>query len=220
MRQLFTGGEALSPSHVRRALAALPGTELVNGYGPTECTTFTTTYAIPHVLPPDGRAIPIGRPIADTQVFVVNRCGALVPVGVVGELLVGGAGVARGYVNRPELDAERFVLRDGRMVYRTGDRVRWRPDGVLDYVGRTDGQVKIRGFRIEVGEVETAIAALPEVSACAVVARDDGPGGKRLVAYVVPAGSTLSPPGLGPRWPAGCPTSWCPPCSCVCPRCR
>ncbi len=196
LRQLFIGGEALSPSHVRRALAALPGTELVNGYGPTECTTFTTTYGIPHDLPADAHAIPIGRPIADTQVFVVNRRDALVPIDIVGELLVGGAGVARGYVNRPELDAERFVQRDGLTVYRTGDRVRWRLDGVLDYVGRNDGQVKIRGFRIEVGEVEAAIVALPEVSACAVVARDDGPGGKRLVAYVVPAGDTLSPPGL------------------------
>ncbi len=192
LRQLFIGGEALSPSHVRRALAALPATALVNGYGPTECTTFTTTYRIPRDLAADGRSIPIGRPIADTQVYVVNRSGASVPVGIVGELLVGGDGVARGYVNRPELDAERFVLRHGRRLYRTGDRVRWRPDGVLDYVGRTDGQVKIRGFRIEVGEVEAAIAEIPDVLACAVVARDEGPGGRRLVAYVVPRGDQFS----------------------------
>jgi non-ribosomal peptide synthetase component F len=108
LKQLFTGGEALSPSHVRRALAALPATELVNGYGPTECTTFTTTYSIPRDIPADV-PIPIGSPIADTQTYVLNRAGAPVPVGIVGELYVGGLGVARGYLARPELDAERFV---------------------------------------------------------------------------------------------------------------
>src|SRR5512144_1628762 len=131
LRQLYTGGEVLSPSHVRRALAALPATELVNGYGPTECTTFTTTYAIPRALPADA-PIPIGSPIADTQIYVLNRAGAPVPAGIVGELYVGGLGVARGYLARPELDAERFVTdhlgdhRAGRAagrLYRTGDRV-------------------------------------------------------------------------------------------------
>ncbi|HEX3759865.1 MAG TPA: amino acid adenylation domain-containing protein, partial [Kofleriaceae bacterium] len=194
LRQLYTGGEALSPSHVRRALDALPATELVNGYGPTECTTFTTTYAIPRDIPAE-TAIPIGRPIADTRVYVLNRAGAPVPVGIVGELYVGGLGVARGYLARPELDAERFVpdhmggAQPPHRLYRTGDRVRWRPDGALDFFGRADGQVKLRGFRIELGEIEARLGALPGIAACAVLLRDDGPAGKRLVAYIVPAGA-------------------------------
>jgi len=200
LRQLYTGGEALSPSHVRRALAALPDTELHNGYGPTECTTFTTTYPIPRDLPADVRAIPIGRPIADTQCYVLNRAGQPVPIGFVGELYVGGLGVARGYLARPELDAERFVddpFGGGGKLYRTGDRVRWRADGALDFVGRVDNQVKLRGFRIELGEIEVRLAELPEVVACAVVVRDDGPTGKRLVGYVVPRGEApLAPPAL------------------------
>ena len=199
LRQLFTGGEALSPPHVRRALAALPTTELVNGYGPTECTTFTTTYAIPRELPPDLLAIPIGRPIADTDVRVLDADRRPVPAGEIGELYVGGRGVARGYLRRPELDAERFVADPaggaGRL-YRTGDLARWRDDGTLDFVGRADQQVKIRGFRIELGEIEARLGELPEVQACAVVARDDGGASKRLVAYVVPRGDGAAAPAL------------------------
>ncbi|HEX2685662.1 MAG TPA: amino acid adenylation domain-containing protein, partial [Kofleriaceae bacterium] len=206
--QLYTGGEALSPSHIRRALDALPATQLVNGYGPTECTTFTTTYSIPRDIPAD-TPIPIGSPIADTQVYVLNRAGQPVPVGIVGELYVGGLGVARGYLARPELDAERFVPDHlggsagggSPRLYRTGDRVRWRPDGTIDFLGRADGQVKLRGFRIELGEIEARLGALPGVSACAVMVRSDGPTGKRLVAYVVPepgasGGDATSPPTL------------------------
>jgi amino acid adenylation domain-containing protein len=202
IRQLYTGGEVLSPSHIRRALAALPGTELFNGYGPTECTTFTTTYAIPRDIPAD-QPLPIGAPIADTQCYVLNRAGEPVPVGIVGELYIGGLGVARGYLARPELDAERFVPDHlggtGGKLYRTGDHVRWRPDGALDFLGRVDGQVKLRGFRIELGEIEVRLGALPGVAACAVMVRGDGPTGKRLVAYVVArpdAGDAASPPTL------------------------
>ncbi|HSK02285.1 MAG TPA: amino acid adenylation domain-containing protein, partial [Kofleriaceae bacterium] len=201
VRQLFTGGEALSPSHVRRALAALPATELHNGYGPTECTTFTTTHRIPRDLPADV-PIPIGAPIGDTQCYVLSRAGAPVPVGIAGELFVGGLGVARGYLARPELDAERFVpdhLGDGELLYRTGDRVRWRPDGTLDFLGRADNQVKLRGFRIELGEIEARLGALPGIAACAVILRDDGPGGKRLVAYVVPRGPDDDAPAVDPQ---------------------
>ncbi len=189
LRQLFTGGEALSPSHVRRALAALPTTELVNGYGPTECTTFTTTYAIPRDMAAEV-PIPIGSPIADTQCYIVNRALAPVPPGIVGELLVGGPGVARGYLARPALDAERFVadpFGGGERLYRTGDRARWRPDGTIDFLGRADTQVKLRGFRIELGEIEARLGALPGVAACAVAVRADEPSGERLVAYVVAA---------------------------------
>ena len=192
LRQLYTGGEALSVAHVRRALAALPDTELHNGYGPTECTTFTTTHRIGRELSADARAVPIGRPIADTRCYVLAPDGAPVPIGIVGELFVGGRGVARGYLARPELDAERFVPDhvggDGRL-YRTGDRVRWRDDGTLDFVGRADQQIKLRGFRIELGEIEARLGAIAGVAACAVVVRDDGAIGKRLVAYVVGNGA-------------------------------
>ncbi|HEY0195197.1 MAG TPA: amino acid adenylation domain-containing protein, partial [Kofleriaceae bacterium] len=210
VRQLFTGGEVLSVSHIRRALAALPDTELVNGYGPTECTTFTTTHAIPRDLPAD-QPIPIGRPIADTRLYVLNRAGQPVPVGLVGELYVGGLGVARGYLARPELDAEKFVadpFGGDTRLYRTGDRVRWRPDGTLDFLGRADGQVKLRGFRIELGEIEARLGALPGVAACAVTVRGDGPTGPRLVAYIVPVpdvGEASAPPSLRAQLARGVP---------------
>ena len=190
LRQLLIGGEALSPSHVRRALAALPDTELINGYGPTECTTFTTTYAIPRDVAADALSIPIGRPIADTEVHVLDAQRQPVAAHEVGELYVGGRGVARGYLRRSELDAERFVPDPsgaGRL-YRTGDLVRWNDSGVLEFVGRADQQVKVRGFRIELGEIEARLGELPDVQACAVIAREDGAIGKRLVAYVVPRG--------------------------------
>ncbi len=202
LHQLFTGGETLSPSHVRRALDALPAIRLVNGYGPTECTTFTTTFPIPRDFPAE-LAIPIGGPIADTQCYVLDRSGQPVPVGIVGELFVGGLGVARGYLARPELDAERFVddhvERTGHRgprgkLYRTGDRVRWRADGTLDFLGRADNQVKLRGFRIELGEIEARLGALPGVQSCAVMIRSEGPLGKRLVAYVVPSDPALAAP--------------------------
>ncbi len=191
LRQLYTGGEALSVSHVRRALASLPATELVNGYGPTECTTFTTTHSIPRDLPAEASSVPIGRPIADTRVYVLNRRREPVPIGVAGELWVGGAGVARGYLRRPELDAERFApdpfLAGGGLLYRTGDLVRWLPDATIEFIGRIDQQVKIRGFRIELGEIEAALARQAGVRACAVAVHDLPSGdGKRLVAYVVP----------------------------------
>jgi amino acid adenylation domain-containing protein len=196
LAQLFTGGEALSPRHVAKAIAALPDTELVNGYGPTECTTFTTTYSIPRDTSPEARSIPIGRPIADTQVYVLDAEGKALGEDQVGELFVGGRGVARGYLRRPKLDAERFVedrfgASPNKRLYRTGDLVRLLPGGVIDFVGRVDDQVKISGFRIELGEVESALARLPSVRTCAVIARDDGVG-KRLVAYVVPEGNVFS----------------------------
>ena len=183
LRVVLTGGEALSVPHVRKAYAALPATTLINGYGPTECTTFATTYAIPRELPDDLRAIPIGKPIGETSLHVLDDAGNEVAAGETGELFIGGSGVARGYLNRPELTAERFVA--GGMLYRTGDLVHWLPDGNLAFVGRADGQVKIRGYRIETGEIDIALRALPGVTAATVVAREDVPGEKRLVAYYV-----------------------------------
>ncbi len=196
LEQLLIGGEALSVAHVRKACAALPDIVIINGYGPTECTTFAATFRVPRDLVADARSIPIGRPIADTTLQVLNARGERVPVGVVGELYIGGAGVARGYLGRPELTAERFVLdptgatRD--RFYRTGDLVRWLPEGVIEFIGRADGQVKIRGYRIEVGEIEAALQRLPGVRACAVVAREDRPGQKRLVAYYVAADEAVT----------------------------
>ncbi|AIF48395.1 thioester reductase [Dyella japonica A8] len=198
--QLLTGGEALSVAHVRKAQSLLPGTTLINGYGPTECTTFATTYRIPEALEATARSIPIGRPIADTTLYVVNVRGELVPPGVIGELYIGGAGVARGYMAREELTAARFVpdpfAGNGNTLYRTGDLVRWLPDGVIDFIGRIDGQVKIRGYRIEIGEIEAALQNLPGVRASAVLAREDHPGQKRLVAYFVAEDSAVTARGL------------------------
>lgn len=185
LRCVLTGGEALSVPHVRKALAALPDTVLMNGYGPTECTTFTTTYRIPRALSDDQGAIPIGLPIGETSLHVWDEHRQPVTDGEIGELYIGGSGVARGYLNRPELTAERFVASEHGTLYRTGDLVRFLPDGNLGFIGRADGQVKIRGYRIETGEVEFALRALPGVAAAAVVAREDVPGDKRLVAYYV-----------------------------------
>ncbi|WP_201313966.1 polyketide synthase [Dyella sp. EPa41] len=189
LEQLLTGGEALSVAHVRKAQSLLPGTRLINGYGPTECTTFATTFSIPQNQDASARSIPIGRPIADTTLYVLNARGEQVPIGVIGELFIGGQGVARGYLKRPELTAARFVPNrfgaESPQLYRTGDLVRWLPEGVIEFVGRADTQVKIRGFRIEIGEIEAALQALPGVRSAAVLAREDQPGQKRLVAYFV-----------------------------------
>ena len=168
-----------------------------NLYGPTETTIWSTVHAITAPLADavtgsGSGSIPIGRPIANTQVHILDRSLELVPVGVPGELCIGGLGVACGYLNRPGLTAEKFVpdpfsTVPGARLYRTGDRARWRPDGILAFLGRLDHQVKILGHRIEPGEVETALAQHDDVQACAVVAQEDRPGEARLVGYVVTA---------------------------------
>ncbi|RKH09839.1 amino acid adenylation domain-containing protein [Corallococcus sp. CA053C] len=188
LRQLLAGGEALSVPHVKRALTALPGVRLINGYGPTESTTFACCHTLTEADLVG--SIPIGRPIANTVAYVLDRHGSPVPIGVAGELHLGGDGVARGYLNRPELTAERFVpdpfSSDAQAtLYKTGDVVRYRADGVLEFLGRADHQVKLRGFRIELGEIESVLAKHPQVREAAVVVREDVPGDKRLVAYVV-----------------------------------
>jgi amino acid adenylation domain-containing protein len=194
VRELLIGGEALSVPHVRRAFEHLPWIRIVNGYGPTESTTFTCCYPIPG--PPDREAIsiPIGSPIANTEVYVVDRHLTPLPIGVPGELLIGGAGLGRGYLARPELTAEKFVPdpfsgRPGARLYRTGDLVCWRPGGVIEFLGRLDEQVKVRGFRVEPGEIEAVLGQHPAVREVAVAARDATAGsGKALVAWVVPRG--------------------------------
>jgi amino acid adenylation domain-containing protein len=196
LRQLLTGGEALSVPHVRRALANLPDVQLTNGYGPTEGTTFACCYRLPRELPDDWGSVPIGRPIANTEAYVLDETLQPVPIGVVGDLYIGGDGLARGYLNHPYLTATRFVTNPfrrgvGAKLYRTGDRVRYRADGNLEFLGRLDHQVKLRGYRIELGEIESALMAEPGVQQSCVVLREDEPGMKRLVGYAVGDGSRL-----------------------------
>jgi amino acid adenylation domain-containing protein len=197
---LLFGGEVCDATAVGRVIDAAPPGRLIHVYGPTEATTFATWFEVPRrsettpapdTVEPTPRTrsgVPIGRPIANTRCYVLDSALQPVPVGVTGELYLGGPGLARGYLNRPELTAERFVANpfgQGERLYRTGDLVCYLPDGNLDYVARLDEQIKIRGFRIEPQEVEAVLCREPGVSRCSVVSREDLPGGKRLVAYVV-----------------------------------
>ncbi|HEV2762305.1 MAG TPA: amino acid adenylation domain-containing protein, partial [Pyrinomonadaceae bacterium] len=193
LRHVLFGGEAVDPRWVREVLRAGGPGRLLHVYGPTENTTFSTWHEVREVA--EGAAtVPIGRPVANTQVYVLDAGLRPVPEGVAGELYLGGAGLARGYLKRAALTAERFVPdaysgEAGARLYRTGDVVRWRAGGQIEFVGRLDGQVKVRGFRVELGEVEAALLAHTRVSECVVVAREDAGGeGRRLVAYVVGRG--------------------------------
>jgi len=198
VRQLLAGGDVLSAPHVRRALEAVPSLALINGYGPTECTTFACCHVM-RAAGEVGSAVPIGRPITNTDVYVLDVGMRPAPVGVVGELYIGGPGLARGYVNRPELTAERFVPHQfskepGARLYRTGDAVRYLHDGTIEFIGRGDRQVKVRGFRVELGEVEAALLQCPGVRDTVVTARADQSGDKTLTAYLVAdEGATLMP---------------------------
>ena len=189
------GGEALSADLAASLLARTAS--VWNMYGPTETTIWSCARRV--AVAQEAQPIePIGGPIANTQVHVLDEHLQPVPVGTVGEIHIGGAGVARGYLRRPELTAERFLpdpfsARPGTRIYRTGDLGRWRRDGALDFLGRTDQQVKIRGYRIEPGEIEAQLARHPDVREAAVVAREDGQAQKRLVAYVVPRSATTPP---------------------------
>jgi len=196
---LLFGGEASDPRSVRAALQAGRPRRLLHVYGPTETTTFATWHEVTDV-PEGATTVPIGRPIANTRAYVLDRWRHLVPAGIPGELYIGGPGVAQGYLNRPELTEQRFVPdpfsgEPGARMYRTGDLCRWRPDGLLEHLGRSDTQVKIRGFRIELGEIESALAQHPAVREAVVLAREDSPGDKRLVAYLVTREAPL--PGAG-----------------------
>ncbi|HKN51283.1 MAG TPA: amino acid adenylation domain-containing protein, partial [Amycolatopsis sp.] len=191
LREIWTGGEAVPAASVRRVLEACPGLRVVDGYGPTETTTFATSRPMTGNVPD---RIPIGSPLDGMRVYVVDANLCLVPPGSPGELCIAGAGMARGYHRRPGLTADRFVLDPfgppGERMYRTGDVVRWNADGELEFLGRVDDQVKLRGFRIEPGEVEAVLARHPDVAQAAVVVREDHPGGKQLVAYVVSGADT------------------------------
>jgi aspartate racemase len=181
LRQLLAGGDVLSIPHLRKVSAAYPRLRIINGYGPTESTTFACCHTItPADL--DLPSVPIGRPIANTTVRILDGDGQPVPVGEPGELYIGGDGLAIGYWNQPGLTAEKFVTLDGERHYRTGDRVRWLPDGRIQFLGRQDHQVKIRGYRIELGEIEAALAVQPGIDRCTVIALGDG-ADKQLAAY-------------------------------------
>ncbi|MEL5955397.1 amino acid adenylation domain-containing protein [Streptomyces sp. CLV115] len=186
IKEAMTAGEAASPAHTAKALADHPHLHLVNGYGPAESMGFTTT----HTLTGPAPAIPIGRPIAGKHAYVLDENLRMLPPGVPGELYVAGHGLAHGYIGQPALSAERFVADPhgvpGSRMYRTGDLARWSQDGALEYFGRADQQIKLRGFRIEPGEIESALLRHPTLAQVAVLIREDRPGDKRLVAYVVP----------------------------------
>ncbi|MCB1906877.1 MAG: amino acid adenylation domain-containing protein, partial [Rhodocyclaceae bacterium] len=189
LRQVLFGGEAVDAQRVRECLVTGKPQRLIHVYGPTEATTFATWYPVAAV-DPRSRMVPIGRPIANTRVYVLDEHRQPVPVGVAGELYLGGDGLARGYWKRPELTAERFVPdpfsgRAGARLYRTGDRVRYLADGNIEYLGRQDHQVKLRGYRIEPGEIEALLGELPAVREAVVVLREDTAGDARLVAYLV-----------------------------------
>ncbi|MEU3648453.1 non-ribosomal peptide synthase/polyketide synthase [Lentzea sp. NPDC034063] len=185
--EVWTGGDVVSAGAVRRVLEACPGLTVVDGYGPTETTTFATAFRAPDPVPD---IVPIGSPMDGKQVYVLDGGLGPLPIGAPGELFIAGAGVTRGYLGRPGLTAESFIAdpfgEPGGRMYRTGDVARWTDDGVVEFVGRADDQVKVRGFRIEPGEIESALTGHDGVGEAVVIARQDRSGVKRLVAYVVP----------------------------------
>ncbi|WP_267244925.1 non-ribosomal peptide synthetase, partial [Streptomyces sp. PR69] len=189
VHEIITGGDVISSAAVRRVLEVCPDITIRGAYGPTETTLFATQspWTDASVVP---EQVPIGRPLDGMRAYILDDTLTPVGVGVAGELYMAGVGLARGYFNRPDLSAERFVADPfgppGSRMYRTGDVARWKADGLIDFVGRVDNQVKIRGFRIEPGEVESTLAAYPGLRQAAVAVREDQPGDKRLVAYIVP----------------------------------
>jgi amino acid adenylation domain-containing protein len=192
LKRVTSSGEALSSELQKRFFASLDAA-LYNLYGPTEAAIDVTHWTCQRGS--DDPTVPIGFPIANTQIYILNRALEPVPIGVVGELYIGGVGLARGYFNRPELTAEKFIRdpfskQPGARLFKTGDLARYRPDGAIEFLGRIDHQVKIRGVRIELGEIEVALAHYPAVKDVVVVAREDTPGNKRLVAYLVLKGAS------------------------------
>lgn len=185
LKQVYTSGEALKAEQVRRFKELLPDVSLMNLYGPTEASIDVSYYACDTAVE---QSIPIGKPIDNTALYVLNPSHQLVPFGTVGEICIGGVGLARGYLNRDELTREKFIenpYRPKERLYRTGDLGRWRGDGNLEYLGRMDDQVKIRGYRIELGEIESVLLLHPNVKQAVVMARENGLGDKRLVGYVI-----------------------------------
>nr|WP_282444191.1 non-ribosomal peptide synthetase [Pseudomonas fluorescens] len=194
LRILLCGGERADPAAFRTLLAQAPALRLVHCYGPTETTTYATTCEV-HTIADDADSVPVGRPISNTQVYVLDAQQQPVPLGIVGEICIGGDGVALGYLNRLELTAEKFVqdpFNPGALLYRTGDLGRWTADGLLECIGRNDDQVKIRGFRVELGEIQARLATFAGIQDAVVLAREEVPGDKRLVAYFTWAGEPVA----------------------------
>lgn len=188
VKQLLAGGDVLNPRHVWKARQMFPQNTFINGYGPTENTTFTCCYSVPADIDLE-RSIPIGRPISGTQVYVLDRALTPVPIGVAGELYIGGDGLAWGYLNQPDLTARRWISNpfiSGEKLYKTGDRVRYLSDGNIEFLGRFDHQVKIRGFRVELGEIEHALAQISELETTLTVVREDKSNRKYIVTYAIP----------------------------------
>ncbi|NLD47202.1 MAG: amino acid adenylation domain-containing protein, partial [Clostridiaceae bacterium] len=185
LRCLIVGGDVLSVRHINKVRKLCPSLSVINGYGPTENTTFSVC----HIINKDyERSIPIGKPISNSRAYIVNGSNRLQPIGVAGELCLSGDGLGRGYLNQPELTKEKFVdnpFEKGCLMYRTGDRARWLPEGTIEFLGRMDSQVKIRGYRIEIGEVEARLSKYSEISECVVVAGSDNNGNRYLIAYYV-----------------------------------
>ncbi len=201
LRYCVSSGEALSPELSRRFVEALPDTKLINLYGSSEASADSTFYEVTVADTHSTTAVPIGKPISNTQVYILDRHNAPVPTGVRGELHIGGAGLSMGYLNRPELNRQRFVkspFSDDSLLFKTGDLGRYRPDGTIQILGRADDQVKIRGMRVEPGEIEAKIKQLDSVREVAVVVREETPGNKVLAAYV----STADPKTLETELPA------------------
>jgi amino acid adenylation domain-containing protein len=195
VRQLLAGGDVLSPRHVRQALERLPNCRLINGYGPTENTTFTCCH-IMHPGEPVPEPIPIGSPISNTQVYILDEQLRPVPPGTAGELYAAGDGLARGYLNNPETTNQKFLRNpfaadSDERIYRTGDLARWRSDGLIEFLGRADNQIKIHGHRVEPGEIEITLAAHERVKQTCVVSHPSGNGPMRLVAYYISSDSGL-----------------------------
>ncbi|MEJ7558100.1 MAG: non-ribosomal peptide synthase/polyketide synthase [Pedobacter sp.] len=195
LKRVLCSGEVLSPAQAALFKEKLPSSELHNLYGPTEAAIDVTYWSMPAEAE-DVSIVPIGKPLSNVSVYIVDKVGQLVPIGVPGELWIGGVQVGRGYLNRPELSAEKFISNpfslEGGRLYKTGDLCRWLPDGNIEFLGRIDHQVKIRGYRIELGEIESVLQEHPSVSQAVVLARKDAQGNNRLVGYTVPAeGSTF-----------------------------
>ena len=187
LNTVIVAGEACANALTELHCKRLPGTALFNEYGPTEATVWSSVYEI--TQPQAGASVPIGKPIDNMRLYVVDEALQLLPIGVAGELLVGGAGIGRGYLGQAGLTAERFIPDPfggtGGRLYRTGDRVRYLVDGNIEFLGRIDHQVKIRGFRIELGEIEACLLRHPSIKTAAAIVREDGQGNKRLAAYLV-----------------------------------
>ncbi|MEO6638315.1 MAG: amino acid adenylation domain-containing protein, partial [Ginsengibacter sp.] len=187
LQTILVGGEKLSEQHIQKIRQKYPDLEIINGYGPTENTTFSLTYNIKETS--SNEAIPIGYPLNNRTAYILNEFGQTIPVGVPGELLLGGAGLARGYLNRPELTAERFIpnpFNANTKLYRTGDLCKWLPNGAVSYIRRLDDQVKLRGYRIELGEVEAAMNKLEQVNNSCVIFKKDIGSADKLIAYYIP----------------------------------